>query len=54
MVEGAAVVAAEVGNGLEVWLKLRQRPDHLDIAVGLGFQSSAGPDPVEVAIDGEL
>ena len=44
-----AVIAAEVGNGLEVRLQVPQQPDHLEIAVGLAFQSSAGPDPIQVA-----
>ena len=52
--EGVAVIAAEVGDGLEVWLQVPQQPDHLDIAVGLGFQPAAGPDPVEVTVDVEL
>ena len=49
-----AVIAAEVGNRLEVRLQVPQQPDHLDIAVGLAFQPSAGPDPIEVAVDVEF
>ncbi len=39
--EGVAVVAAEVGDGLEVGLQVPQQPDHLDVAVGLGFEPAA-------------
>ena len=52
--EGGTVVAAEVGDGLEVWLEVPQQPDGLDIAVRLGFQSPDRPDPVQVAIDVQL
>ena len=52
--KGVAVIAAEIGDGLEVRLQVTQQPDHLDIAVGLGFQPSAGPDPVEVTVNVEL
>jgi len=31
--KGLVVVAAEIGNGLEVWLQMPQQPDHLDVAV---------------------
>ena len=39
--EGGTVVAAEIGNRLEVRLEVPQQPDHLDVAVGLGFQAPA-------------
>ena len=52
--EGLAVVAAEIGDGLEVGLQMPQQPDHLDVAVGLGFKPPAGSDPIEVAVDVEL
>jgi hypothetical protein len=45
-----AVIAAEVGNGLEVGLEVPQQPDHLDIGVRLGFEPAAGSDAVEVTI----
>jgi hypothetical protein len=48
--EGFAVVAAEVGDRLEVWLEMPQQPDHLYIAVGLGFEPAAGTDADQVAI----
>ncbi len=44
------VVAAEVGNRLEVGLEVAQQPDHLDVAVGLGFEAAAGSDPIEITI----
>ena len=52
--EGGAVVAAEVGNGLEIRLEVPEQPDHLDVAVGLGFQAPARANPVEVPINVEL
>ena len=52
--EGRAVVAPEVGDGLEVGLQASQQPDHLDVAVGLGLQAPARAHPVEVAVDVEL
>ena len=52
--EGIAVVAAEVGDGLEVGLQVPQQPDHLDVAMGLGFEPPTGPDPVKVTVDVEL
>ena len=39
--EGVAVVAPEIGDGLEVRLQVPQQPDHLDVAMGLGFQPAA-------------
>ena len=52
--EGVAVVAAEIGDGLEVGLQMPQQPDHLDVAVGLGFQPAARAHPVQIAVDVEL
>ena len=52
--EGGAVVASEVGDGLEVRLQAPDEPDHLDVAVRLGLQAPAGSHPVEVAVDVEL
>ena len=48
--EGVAIIAAEVGDGLEIGLQVPQQPDHLDIPVGLGFEPVAGADAVEVTI----
>jgi hypothetical protein len=52
--EGGTVVAPEVGDGLEVGLQDSKKPDHLDVAVGLGFQPPARAHPVQVAVDVEL
>ena len=52
--EGVAVVAAEIGDGLEVGLQVTQQPDHLDIAVGLGLEPAARSDAIQVAVDVEL
>ena len=52
--EGAAVVASEVRDRLEVGLQAAHQPDDLDIALGFPLQPSARSDPVEVAIDVEL
>ena len=52
--EGLAVIAAEIGDGLEVGLQVPQQPDHLDIAVGLGFQPAARADAVQVAVNIQL
>jgi hypothetical protein len=54
LVEGIAIVAPKVSDGLEVRLQVTQQPDHLDIAVGLGLQPTARPHPVQVAVDVEF
>ena len=48
------IVAAEVGDGFEIRLEVPQQPDSFDIAVRLGFQAPARPEPVQVAIDVKL
>jgi hypothetical protein len=52
--EGAAVVLAEVGDGLEVRAQTAQQPDHFEVAGGLGFEAAAGADAVEVAVEVEF
>ena len=52
--EGAPVVAAEVGDRLEVGAKLTQQPDHLQVAVRLDLQAPAGPNTGEIPVDVEL
>ena len=52
--EGMTVVAAEVGNGLEVGLEVAKQPDHLNVPPRLCLQAPAGADPIEVAVDVEL
>jgi hypothetical protein len=44
--ESLAIVATEVGNGLEVGLQMAQQPDHLDVAMRLGFQPPARANTV--------
>src|SRR5208337_422179 len=52
--ERVAIVGAEIGDGLEVGLQVSQQPDHLDVAVGLGFEAAARSDPVQVTMYIEL
>jgi len=52
--ERGAVGAPEVGDGLEVGFQAPQQPDHLDVAVGLGFQPATGSNTVQVAVDVKL
>ena len=42
--EGAAIVASEVGDRLEVRLQAAHQPDDLDIALGFPLQPSARSD----------
>ena len=49
-----AVVAPEIRDGLEVGPEATQKPDHLEVSVGLHLQAPAGTDAVEVPIDVEL
>src|SRR3954464_1144368 len=39
--EGRMVVAAEVGDRLEIRLQMPQQPDHLDVAMGLSLKTTA-------------
>src|SRR3954447_11663364 len=52
--EGLVVDAAEIRYGLEVGLQMAEKPDHLDSAVGLGFQAAAGAGAVQITVDVEL
>ena len=54
MKEDHAIVAPEVGDGLEVRLQASEQPDHLDVAVALLLQPTARPHPVQIAIDVEF
>jgi len=49
--EGRAVVAPEVGDGLEVGRQVLQQPDHFEVATGLRLQPPARPHPVQIAVD---
>ena len=50
----AAVVATEVGKGLEVRRQPLGQPHELDIALGFALQAPAGLDAIEVAVDVDL
>jgi hypothetical protein len=52
--EGAAIVASEVRDCLEVWLEAAQQPDDLDVAATLALQPPARSNPVQIAVDVEL
>src|SRR4051812_18266938 len=52
--ERAAVVGAEIGDGLEIRLQCPQQPDHLDVAVTLGLKSAARTYSVQIAINVKL
>jgi hypothetical protein len=52
--EGAAIVASEVRDRLEVGLEAAQQPDDLDIALGLPLQPPTRSNPVQIAVDVEL
>ena len=49
-----AVVAAEVGDGLEVGHQPTREPDQLDVALRLAFEPPAGLDAVQVPVDVDL
>jgi hypothetical protein len=50
----AAIVLAEVRDGLVIGDEPPNQPHHLDVAAGLPLQPSARPHPVQVAVDVEL
>ncbi len=52
--DGGTVVAAEVGDGLEVRREAPGQPDHLEVALRLTLQAPAGGHAVEIAVDVEL
>jgi hypothetical protein len=47
-----SVLFPELSNRLEIGSKFLQQPDELHVAMGFPLKSSAGANPVEVAIDG--
>ena len=49
-----AIVAPEIGDGLEGRFQSRQQPDDLDVAMTLRLQPPARSDPVQIAVDVEL
>ncbi len=52
--DGRSIVAAEVGDGLEVRHQAAGQPHQLEVALGLSFEPAAGGDAVEVAVDVDL
>jgi hypothetical protein len=52
--DGTAVVAAEIGNGLEVRREPTGEPHQLDVALALAFQAAAGLNAIEIAVDVDL
>src|ERR1700730_11919136 len=52
--KSGAIVAAEIGDRLEIRLQAAQQPDQLDVAIGFGFQPPTRPNPVQIAIDIKL
>ena len=49
-----AIVAPEIGDGLEVRFQSPQQPEDLDVAMTLRLQPPARSDPVQIAVDVEL
>ena len=54
LLDGAAVVLAEVRNRLVVGRQPTEQPHHLDVAPSFAFQPPARLHPVEIAVDVEL
>jgi hypothetical protein len=48
--ECGAIVAPEIGDGLEVRLQAPQQPDDLDVAMTFGLKTAARPHKVEIAV----
>ena len=49
--EAGAVIAAEIGDGLEVGRQFAQEPDDFQIALTLALQRAAGAHTVQVAVE---
>ncbi|HEX9674532.1 MAG TPA: hypothetical protein VGA07_01000 [Anaerolineales bacterium] len=54
LLDGRAIVPAEVGDGLKVGGELAGEPHDLHVALGFALEHAAGADAVEIAIDVEL
>ena len=52
--DGRSIVAAKVGNGLEVRHQATGQPHQLEVALGLAFQPPARLNAVEIAVDVDL
>src|ERR1044071_10100073 len=49
--EAGAMVAAKIGNGLEVGRELAQQPDDFQVALALALQRARRADAMEIAIE---
>jgi hypothetical protein len=54
LLDGGAVVFAEIGDGFVIWNKPSRQPHHFQIAASLTLQPPARLDSVEIAVDVEL
>ena len=54
LLKRGAIVAPEIGDGLEVRLQAPQQPDDLNVAMTFGLKPTARPHPVQIAIDIQL
>jgi hypothetical protein len=52
--DARAVVAPEVGDGLEVRCQAARQPHQLDVALALMLQAPAALHPIQVAVDVDL
>ena len=52
--QSLAILATEVGDGLEVGAQLAQQPQQLDIALGFALELARGAHLIEVAIQVQL
>jgi hypothetical protein len=54
LLDGGAIVLAEIGDGFVIRNEASRQPHHLQIAASLTLQPPARLDPVEIAVDIEL
>ena len=54
LADGAAIVLAEIGDGLVVGRQAARQPHHLNVASGLALEPTARLNPVEIAVDVKL
>jgi hypothetical protein len=52
--QSVCVIFSDISNGLEVGSQFSQKPAELHVAMGFPLKPSAGSNPVEVSIAGEL
>jgi hypothetical protein len=51
LVDGRAIVLAEIGNRLVIWSQTPRQPHHLDVAQSLALKPAARLDPIEIAVN---